>query len=155
KAAYSISEFCRDHSISRGLFYKLKKLGLTPREIELGSRRIITREAAADWRAQNTACPCRKFHPVGISRRIGGSCGGCWLSAEESYGLRSIYFGRLQHWKLRSWCCDSRSSCCDGANRAVRHFRPLIEWSWVGSVTYVLQPVVRSPSFDPTPWCGG
>ena len=55
KAAYSISEFCRDHSISRGLFYKLKKLGLTPREIELGSRRIITREAAADWRAQNTA----------------------------------------------------------------------------------------------------
>src|SRR5262245_18199859 len=34
-------------------------------------------------------------------------------------------------------------------------FSTLIEWSWVGSVTYVLQPVVRSPSFDPTPWCGG
>jgi len=55
KAAYSIAEFCRDHSISKGLYYKLKKKGLTPREIELLGRKIITREAAAAWRAEREA----------------------------------------------------------------------------------------------------
>ena len=34
-------------------------------------------------------------------------------------------------------------------------FQPLIEWSWVGSAAYVRKPVVRLPSFDPTPWCDG
>jgi hypothetical protein len=51
KSAYSIAEFCRDHSISRSLYYKLKKLGLAPREIEVMNRKLITHEAAADWRA--------------------------------------------------------------------------------------------------------
>jgi len=30
----------------------------------------------------DVACPCRKFHPVGVRRRIGCSSAGCWISAE-------------------------------------------------------------------------
>ncbi|MGY8679770.1 hypothetical protein Q2941_18520 [Bradyrhizobium sp. UFLA05-153] len=48
--AYSIEEFCRRHSISVAFYYKLRDLGLTPREMEKGARVLITREAAADWR---------------------------------------------------------------------------------------------------------
>jgi hypothetical protein len=51
-AAYTIDEFCAEHRISRGLFYKMRAAGTGPREIRAGTRRLISHEAAADWRRQ-------------------------------------------------------------------------------------------------------
>ena len=53
----SIPEFCEAHGISEGMFYKMKKQnrGLTPREMKVGTRTLITFEAAAEWRAEREA----------------------------------------------------------------------------------------------------
>ncbi|MDA9501529.1 hypothetical protein [Bradyrhizobium sp. CCBAU 11357] len=48
--AYSVDEFCQRHRISRQLFYKLKHQGLMPVTFNLGTRVLISREAAAVWR---------------------------------------------------------------------------------------------------------
>ena len=48
--AYSVDEFCARHRISPQLFYKLKPLGLMPVTFRLGTRVLISREAAAAWR---------------------------------------------------------------------------------------------------------
>ncbi|MGY8639187.1 hypothetical protein RAD15_42690 [Bradyrhizobium sp. 14AA] len=48
--AYSVDEFCARYRISRTLFYKLKSKGLMPATFKLGTRVLISREAAADWR---------------------------------------------------------------------------------------------------------
>ena len=48
--AHSIKAFCEAHDISRNLFYTLKKQGLAPKMISLGKRRLITEEAATEWR---------------------------------------------------------------------------------------------------------
>lgn len=53
--AYSISEFCAAHGISESFYYKLKAQGLTPAEMRVGTRRIISKESAAAWRAARTA----------------------------------------------------------------------------------------------------
>jgi hypothetical protein len=51
RAAYTISEFCSAHRISRAHYYNLKKLGQGPDEARAGDRTvIITMEAAARWR---------------------------------------------------------------------------------------------------------
>jgi hypothetical protein len=50
KACYSVGEFCSAHAISRAMFYKLRALGKAPREMSVGSRTLISYEAAADWR---------------------------------------------------------------------------------------------------------
>ncbi len=50
KPIYSVTEFCREHGISRGLFYQLLKEGRGPRVIKAGRRTLISREAAEDWR---------------------------------------------------------------------------------------------------------
>jgi hypothetical protein len=50
--AFSIEEFCRRHGISPQLFYKLKPQGLMPPTFRLGTRVLISREAAARWRAE-------------------------------------------------------------------------------------------------------
>jgi hypothetical protein len=51
RAAYTISEFCDAHRISRAHYYNLKKLGQAPDEARAGDRTvIITFEAAARWR---------------------------------------------------------------------------------------------------------
>jgi hypothetical protein len=52
KLAYSLVEFCALHGISRAHFYNLRKLGLGPREMACGSRKLISVEAASDWRRQ-------------------------------------------------------------------------------------------------------
>lgn len=55
-AVYTIPEFCSAHRISPAMFYKMKNAGIGPRELRVGSRRLITFEAAADWRrARETA----------------------------------------------------------------------------------------------------
>ena len=45
--AYSIDEFCARHRISSQLFYKLKPQGLMPATFKVGTRVLISREAAA------------------------------------------------------------------------------------------------------------
>jgi hypothetical protein len=51
--AYSIEEFCRRHRLSVQLFYKLKDE--MPPTFSVGKRRLISREAAARWRAEREA----------------------------------------------------------------------------------------------------
>jgi hypothetical protein len=53
--AYSVEQFCAKHGISQSLFYKMRREGLGPEEIRLGVRVLISKEAAARWRAQREA----------------------------------------------------------------------------------------------------
>jgi hypothetical protein len=48
--AFSIRAFCDRHSISESFFHKLQSLGLGPAIMKVGSRTLISREAAATWR---------------------------------------------------------------------------------------------------------
>jgi predicted DNA-binding transcriptional regulator AlpA len=50
KAVFSIDEFCRSHDISRAMFYKLLKENKAPRIMCVGARRLISDEAAVEWR---------------------------------------------------------------------------------------------------------
>ena len=52
RTAYTISEFCQAHRISRAYYFKLRHQGLAPREMHVGTRVIISGEAAADWRRE-------------------------------------------------------------------------------------------------------
>ena len=47
---YSVQGFCRDHGISRGLFYKLLREGRGPNIIKAGRRTLISQDAAGEWR---------------------------------------------------------------------------------------------------------
>jgi predicted DNA-binding transcriptional regulator AlpA len=55
KLAFSIAEFCELHDISRAHFYNIIKTGDGPRMMEVGGRKVISREAAADWRREREA----------------------------------------------------------------------------------------------------
>ena len=46
----SVAEFCHQHGISRGTFYKLAKQGLGPKTAKIGRRTLISTEAAEQWR---------------------------------------------------------------------------------------------------------
>jgi predicted DNA-binding transcriptional regulator AlpA len=50
--AYGVEDFCKRHGFSRAYIYLLWKRGEGPRFMQVGARRLISREAAADWRAQ-------------------------------------------------------------------------------------------------------
>ena len=50
--AYGVDEFCARHRISPQLFYKLKPQGLMPVTFNVGTRVLISREAAATWRRE-------------------------------------------------------------------------------------------------------
>jgi hypothetical protein len=52
RRASSIDEFCIAHGISRAMFYKIRKQGRAPRIMTVGSRQLISDEAAAEWRRQ-------------------------------------------------------------------------------------------------------
>ena len=47
----------------------------------------------------------------------------------------STCFGHERRWKPKSWCSDSRSSCCDGASQVGCHFWLSTGWFWVGSAS--------------------
>jgi len=47
--AYSIKEFCRRQSISRGSYYKLVKSGRAPTVMMVGDRPLITARAERKW----------------------------------------------------------------------------------------------------------
>jgi hypothetical protein len=50
--AFSIAAFCERHDISVAHYYRLRCEGKTPAEMKLGSRILISKEAAAKWRRQ-------------------------------------------------------------------------------------------------------
>lgn len=50
--AMSVSDFCRTHGISRAFFYLLQKKGQAPKTMVVGRRRLISLEAAAEWRGR-------------------------------------------------------------------------------------------------------
>jgi hypothetical protein len=52
---FSVAAFCEAHNISIGHFYALKKRGLAPRVMKVGTRTLISDEEAARWRAERTA----------------------------------------------------------------------------------------------------
>jgi hypothetical protein len=52
--AFSIEEFCRRHSISRGTYFNLRAKGEGPREAHVLGRVLITKEAAKEWRLKIT-----------------------------------------------------------------------------------------------------
>jgi predicted DNA-binding transcriptional regulator AlpA len=48
----SVREFIEDHGISRSFLYKLLKDGRGPRVTKIGTRTLISSEAATEWRAR-------------------------------------------------------------------------------------------------------
>jgi hypothetical protein len=54
-ASYGVSSFCNAHGISESFYYKLREDGLGPVETRLGTRVLISQEAAARWRAEREA----------------------------------------------------------------------------------------------------
>jgi hypothetical protein len=49
--AYTFVEFCHAHRISRSTLYNLFGQGLGPRVMHVRGRRLISNEAAAEWRS--------------------------------------------------------------------------------------------------------
>jgi predicted DNA-binding transcriptional regulator AlpA len=49
RRAFTIAEFCKAYGISRALYYKLLRLGQGPRIAKIGSKTLISDEAAAEW----------------------------------------------------------------------------------------------------------
>lgn len=47
---YSVRDFCAAHGITKVTFYDLLKKGTGPRFMKVGTRTLISAEAAADWR---------------------------------------------------------------------------------------------------------
>lgn len=50
RAAYSVQEFCAAHRISPDFFFKLRRVGKAPKMMKVGTRSLISVEAAAQWR---------------------------------------------------------------------------------------------------------
>ena len=55
RAAFTVPEFCEAHRISQAKYYEMKKEGWGPVEMEVGRRRLISCEAAAEWRREREA----------------------------------------------------------------------------------------------------
>jgi hypothetical protein len=53
--AMSIREFCRLHGISEDQFFKMQREGWGPLTMKVGSRTLISAEAAAEWRRKREA----------------------------------------------------------------------------------------------------
>jgi hypothetical protein len=54
-ACYSIASFCAAHHLSESMYFKMRAEGWAPAEMRVGSRVLITFEAAARWRAEREA----------------------------------------------------------------------------------------------------
>jgi excisionase family DNA binding protein len=53
--AFSVNDFCKRHDICRATFYNLLKAGRGPAVMKVGSRVLISREAAEQWRRRMEA----------------------------------------------------------------------------------------------------
>lgn len=70
RAAYSIAEFCAAHRLSESMYFKMRNQGLGPDEMSVGSRRIISFEAAERWRrARETLSREPNPSPVNANER--------------------------------------------------------------------------------------
>lgn len=49
RRAFTIEEFCKAYGISRAFYYKLLRIGQGPRIAKIGSKTLISDEAAAEW----------------------------------------------------------------------------------------------------------
>lgn len=54
---FSIPDFCRAHSISRGMLYRLIGRGEGPMTVKVGRRTLISAKAAQDWRERLSRNP--------------------------------------------------------------------------------------------------
>ena len=50
--AFDVNSFCEKYGISQAFFYKLKRNGKAPRIMKVGTRTIITAEAADEWQRE-------------------------------------------------------------------------------------------------------
>ena len=55
RGAYTVAEFAEAHRISEAFVYKLMSQGEGPAVMKLGTRTLISFEAAAAWRAEREA----------------------------------------------------------------------------------------------------
>jgi hypothetical protein len=55
--AYSVDEFCTRHRISRAFLYLMWRDGEGPAYMQVRGKRLIPKEAAAEWRTNNTRKP--------------------------------------------------------------------------------------------------
>jgi hypothetical protein len=50
RAVFTIKEFCAAHRLSEAMYFKLRNVGLGPREMRAMRKVTISLEAASDWR---------------------------------------------------------------------------------------------------------
>lgn len=50
--AHDINTFCETFGISRSFFYKLKRQNKAPRTMKVGSKTLISVDAAEEWQKQ-------------------------------------------------------------------------------------------------------
>jgi hypothetical protein len=55
--AYGVEAFCKRHGFSRAYLYLLWRRGEGPRFMQVGTRRLISKEAAAEWRKTMERAP--------------------------------------------------------------------------------------------------
>jgi hypothetical protein len=55
--AYGVEDFCKRHGFSRAYLYVLWRRGEGPRFMQVGVRRLISKEAALDWRKAMEQAP--------------------------------------------------------------------------------------------------
>jgi hypothetical protein len=55
--AFGIEDFCKRHGFSRAYLYLLWRRGEGPRFMQVGARRLISKEAALDWRKAMEQAP--------------------------------------------------------------------------------------------------
>jgi excisionase family DNA binding protein len=60
-SAYTIAEFCEAYRISRAHLYVLLRKGDGPKTFTAGRRRLIGRDAAAEWVRRNEARATARF----------------------------------------------------------------------------------------------
>lgn len=64
--AFTVPEFCKAHRISKPLLYSLWAEGKGPKSMVVNARRLITHEAAYEWRRSletNSFEPCKEVAP--------------------------------------------------------------------------------------------
>jgi hypothetical protein len=77
---YTVAEFCAAHKLSRSKLYQLWRSGIGPRSVKIGSKNLITAEAACAWRreleAKTNNLVLEKDKPGAGPREAGTSEGG-------------------------------------------------------------------------------
>jgi len=67
RLALSIIEFCEAFGISEDFFYKLKRQGQAPRLMKVGSRTLVSLQAANEWRIERERAAKAKGQPTNAS----------------------------------------------------------------------------------------